>query len=404
MSTRKYRSFPGCRSLGWVLLPLFFLAFASCGDKKGPPPPPPPKVTVSQPLQHPVTDYLEFSGNTQAINTVQLRARVEGYLDKVLFHDGDRVKKGQLLFLIQQNTYKAKLQQALADIASQKARLFRAQTEYDRYSKLQKEKAASQVDVDNWLYERDAAKAALLAAEAARDLAKLNLEYTSVTAPFDGRIDRRLKDPGNLVGSGESTVLAEVNQIDPIYIYFTMNERDLLRLIGGAQLSPEAAGKKKWPVFFGLANEKGYPRQGRLDFAAITVTPTTGTLLLRGVSANPEGKVVPGLFVRVRVPVAGKRAALLIPPQALGFDQQGSYVLVVDGKNVVARRGVVTGAEVDGYRVIAEGLKVEEWVVVEGTLKAIPGRMVSPEKGELKAPPAQQDTASRKAGPGKPGS
>jgi len=403
MSDRKYRSFPGFRPLGWAIIFMFLVVSAACGDKKGPPPPPPPKVTVSQPLQHPVTDYLEFSGNTQAINTVQLRARVEGYLDKVLFHDGDRVKKGQLLFLIQQNTYKAKLQQALADIASQKARLFRAQTEYTRYSNLQKEKAASQVDVDNWLYERDAAKAALLAAEAARDLAKLNLEYTSVTAPFDGRIDRRLKDPGNLVGSGESTVLADVNQIDPIYIYFTMNERDLLRLIGGAQLSPEAAGKKKWPVFFGLANEKGYPHQGRLDFAAITVTPTTGTLLLRGVSANPEGKVVPGLFVRVRVPVAEKRAALLIPHQALGFDQQGSYVLVVDGKNVVARRGVVTGAEVDGYRVIAEGLKGEEWVVVEGTLKAIPGRMVSPEKRELPAPPAKQDTASRKPGPGKPG-
>jgi RND family efflux transporter MFP subunit len=361
-------------------------------------------VTVSQPLKRLVTDYLEFTGNTQAVNTVQLRARVEGYLEKVLFHDGDRVKKGQLLFVIQQNTYKSKLQQALADIQAQKARLLRAQTEYARFSKLALEKAASQLDVDNWLYERDAAKAALLAAEASRDLAKLNLDYTSVTAPFDGRIDRRLKDPGNLVGSGESTVLAEVNQIDPIYLYFTINERDLLRLIGNVHLSPEAAGKKKWPVFFGLANEKGYPRQGRLDFASITVTPTTGTLLLRGIAANPGAKIVPGLFVRVRVPVTEKKSTLLIPPPALGFDQQGPYVLIVDEKNVVARRGVVTGGEVDGLRVIEEGLQGDEWVVVAGALKAVPGRVVTPEKGEPPGPPPRNNAPSRPDNAGKAGS
>lgn len=162
----------------WGLLLTLILLLAACGERTTYTPPPPPKVTVSQPVKRQVTDYLEFTGNTQAINTVQLRARVEGYLEKVLFKDGDRVKKGQLLFLIQQNTYEAKLQQAKAQILAQKAALFHAKTEFGRYSKLLKERAASQTDVDQWLYNRDSAQAALLAAEAARDLAKLDLDYT----------------------------------------------------------------------------------------------------------------------------------------------------------------------------------------------------------------------------------
>jgi RND family efflux transporter MFP subunit len=380
-----------------VLLTVLFLSPA-CGEKSAYVPPPPPQVTVSQPQKRPVTEYLELTGNTQAINTVQLRARVEGYLEKVFFQDGDRVKKGQLLFLIQQNTYQAKLQQAKADLLSQKARLFQAQTEFTRYSKLLKEKAASQVDVDQWLYNRDAAKAALLAAEAQRDLAQLNLDYTRVASPFDGRIDRRLRDPGNLVGSGESTVLADVNQIAPIYIYFTVNERDLLRLMGGTRLSPEEASKKKWPMSFGLANEKGYPHEGLLDFAAISVTPTTGTLLLRGIFPNTEGKVMPGLFARVRMPVGEKKAALVVPAQAIGYDQLGPYVLVVNEKKVVERRTVTLGAEVSGLRVIEDGLQGDEWVVVEGVIKAIPGRTVNPEKSEIKPPPPKAGDAPRNAG------
>jgi RND family efflux transporter MFP subunit len=404
MSQQKCQSFSGFRHLLWGLLPIFLVVLAACGEKAGYTPPPPPQVTVSQPLKQSVTEYLELTGNTQAINTVQLRARVEGYLEKVLFQDGARVKKGQLLFLIQQNTYQAKLQQAKADISTQKARLFHAQTELTRYSKLLKKKAASQVDVDQWQYERDAAQAALLTAEAQRDLAQLNLDYTRVTAPFDGRIDRRLRDPGNLVGSGESTVLADVNQVSPIYIYFTINERDLLRLMGGTRLSPEEASKKKWPMSFGLANEKGYPHEARLDFAAISVTATTGTLLLRGIAPNKDGKVMPGLYARVRVPVGEKKTALVIPTQAIGFDQQGPYLLVVNEKNIVERRSVTLGTEVNGFRVIEEGLQGNEWVVVEGVIKAIPGRPVTPEKGTLKFPTVKEKTASRKAGKRKTGS
>jgi RND family efflux transporter MFP subunit len=339
-----------------------------------------------------VTDYLEFTGNTAAFNKVQLRARVEGYLEKVLFQDGDLVKKGQLLFLIQQNTYEAKLKQAESEVLANKARLWHAETEFVRFSGLVKEKAAAQTEEDKWRYERDASRAAVVASEASVVLARLNLSYTRVTAPFDGRIDRRLKDPGNLVGGGEPTLLAEVNQIDPIYVYFNISEHDLLRVRG--QTKESEAAEKKWPVYMGLANESGYPRQGHLDFAAITLNPTTGTLLLRGVFPNPKYAILPGLFARVRAPLDAAKPALLIPEVAIGYDQMGPYILVVDDKNVVERRGVKLGPQSDDRRVVTEGLKEDEWVVVNGQLQAIPGKQVNPEKeaqpgsGGPKAPAA----------------
>jgi RND family efflux transporter MFP subunit len=211
-------------------------------------------------------------------------------------------------------------------------------------------------------------------------------------------VDRRLKDPGNLVGSGESTILAEVNQIDPIYVYFTINEKDLLRLMGESQVPPERAAREKRPLFLGLANEKGFPHQGHLDFAAISLTSSSGTLLLRGIFPNPDGMILAGLFARVRVPVAREKSALLVPKVALGFDQQGPYVLVVNEKKVVERRAVILGPEVDTARVVEEGLQGDEWVVVVGMLKAIPGRPVDPEKEAPQAPASRKDTSSHRAG------
>jgi RND family efflux transporter MFP subunit len=377
----------------WGLLLMALVLFGGCEQKSTFTPPPPPTVTVSQPVERPVTDYLELTGNTQAVNTVQLVARVQGVLEKVLFRDGDRVKKGQLLFLIQQNTYQAQLQQAEADILAQKANLDHAETEFARYSNLLRQKAAAQTDVDLWRYNRDSARAALLAAEARRSLAKLDLDYTRVAAPFDGRIDRRLKDPGNLVGSGQQTVLAEINQIDPIYVYFTINERDLLRLRVANWETCEQLDGKKCPIYCGLANENGTPHQGSLDFAAINITPTTGTLLLRGIFPNPDGKILAGLYARVRVPVAQQQQAILVPQVAVGFDQQGFYVLVVDDKNLVERRGVTLGTQVDDLRVVEEGLKSDEWVVVNGLLRAMPGRPVTPQK-QSPAAPANQEKAT----------
>lgn len=363
-------------------------------------PPPPPKVTVARPERRPVTGYLEFTGNTRAINTVTLRARVQGYLDKVFFQDGDRVKKGQLLFLIQRNTYEDQLNQAAAQILQYEANYRYALIQVARYIKLVQQKAGAQSDLDNWRFQRDSSRAQILAAKANRDLAALNLGYTRVTAPFDGRIDRRLVDPGNLVGAGEYTSLVQISQIDPIYVYFTINEDDLLRVMGKTGNLPGQAEKEKIPLYLGLANETGYPHQGFIDFAAISVTSTTGTLQLRGIFPNADYKILPGLFARIEAPVLGpSQESWVVPEVALAYDQLGPYVLVVGAKNVVERRSVKEGTRVGDLRAIDTGLKGDEEVIINGQIHAIPGRPVTPvQEGQPKAP-----AAGGAAPQGKPG-
>ncbi len=364
---------------------LFFLFIPAGCRKKSQPPQPPPSVTVSQPVQREFSDYLELTGNTQAVNTAQLVARVAGYLDKVFFKDGQMVKKGQLLCLIQQNTYIAALQQAEGQVAAQKAQLEDAQSQLVRYTNLLPEKAASQTDVDNWRYQHDSAKANLEAAEASRDLAKLNLSYTEVMAPFDGRIDRRLQDPGNLVGSSpNNTVLAQLSQIDPIYVYFSISDVDLARLMKSMHGLPGLSNTKKWPASIALVKEPDYTHNGHLDFAATSLTTTTGSLLMRGVFSNRSGKILPGLYARVRVPLE-QRVAPVVPDTAVSHDQQGSFVLIVNDKNAVERRGVKTGPLVDNLRVIEEGLTGKERVIVKGQLKAVPGRQVTPVQENIPA-------------------
>ncbi|MGC1404131.1 MAG: efflux RND transporter periplasmic adaptor subunit [Thermodesulfobacteriota bacterium] len=361
---------------------IFFISTTGCQEKPKQGPPPPPAVTIAQPVKRTVTDSLDLTGNTQAVNTVQLVARVAGYLEKVFFRDGQSIKKGDLLFLIQQNTYQENLRQAEAAILLQKTQLEYAQIQLDRNINLVKQNAASKTDVDNWRNQRDSAQANLQGAQAQRDLAKLNLDYTEVRAPMDGRIDRRLVDTGNLVGSNQTTVLAQLSQINPIYVYFTISDLDLARLTGETRWTPGQALAKTLPVYMGLPNEKEFPHKGTLDFAAISLTPTNGTLLMRGVFSNPQGKILPGLFARVKVPIKEKRA-FLVPQEALGTDQRGSYVLVVTAGNVVNRLGVRAGMALDNLRVIEEGLTGTEWIVVKGLQKAVPGRRVTPQKLDL---------------------
>jgi len=372
----------------WIAVSVLLTLAAGCKEQPKPQPPPPPKVTVAQPVRQAVTDNLDLTGNTQAIYTVQLVARVVGYLEKVLFQDGQRVKKGQPLFVIQQNTYEDNLRQAEATISQYRAQLQYAESQLTRYSNLIQHNAAARADVDNWRFQRDNAAANLRAAEAQRDLAKLNLNYTLVTAPFDGRMDRRLVDPGNLVGSGGNTVLAQINQIDPIYVYFNISDLDLARLLQSTRGIPGPTDTRKWPLDAGLPSEDGYPHQGHLDFAAINLTTTTGTLLMRGVLPNSDGKILPGLYARVRVPLEQK-TSLLVPEVAIGHDQQGAYLLVVNDKNVVERRNITPGPAVESRRAIEDGLAGGEWVIVNGLLKAAPGRQVTPEREGGDQPPAQ---------------
>jgi RND family efflux transporter MFP subunit len=383
----RYRTARVHQTLAMALAVVMLASGAGCKGNEAPAPPPPPAVTVAQPLTEEIADYIDFTGNTAAIDSVKLVARVEGYLEKIHFKDGDIVRKGDLLFTIQQTQYQAQLLQAEAQVATAKADLWHASTEYKRYSALLTKGAAAATEVDRWHAQRDSAVASLDSAQAQVIIAKLNLGYTEVRAPFDGKIGRHLVDPGNLVGSaGQQTTLAEINRINPIYVYFTINENDLLRI---AERYPGAhQGMLRdvvVPAYYGLVNEDGFPHQGRLDFASISVTPTTGTLQVRAIFPNDSLDALPGLFARVRVAALHKREALLVPGDAVSFDQQGEYVLVTDDKNIVDRRGVKTGQQMGDKLVIEDGLTADDWVIVDGLLQAIPGRAVAPERKTLKA-------------------
>jgi membrane fusion protein, multidrug efflux system len=387
-----------CRTMrtGRFALATFVAVALGCGGGATPAPPP-PAVTVARPTAQSVTTYLEFTGNTAASDSVTLVARVEGFLSKISFTDGARVKQGALLFTIQPDQYVAQLQQAEAQVAAQKASLVHARTELARYTELVKEDSAPQTQVDRWQYERDAAIAGVQGAEAQVALAKLNLGYTRITAPFDGRMGRHLVDPGNLVGAlGQQTSLAQIDKLDPLYVYFTVDERDVLRILEHRRSSPhEPIDQGKIPASFGLLDEEGYPHDGHVDFASLSVAPTTGTLQARAIFGNPEPGVLPGLFARVRVPAGEIPNALEIPGEALSFDQQGEYVLVVNADDVVERRRVTTGPHVGERVVVKDGLTADDRVVVAGLQRAIPGRKVAPSEAESGsvAPSAGKTTA-----------
>ncbi len=366
-----------------LMIGSFALFLVACDSGNSYKPPPPPNVTVSHPQRDQVIDAIEFTGNTQAFYTVQLRARVDGYLEKVLFKEGDIVDEGKTLFLIQQQSYIAKVKEAEANLLSAKAKLMHSETEFTRYTGLMKEEAAAQTDVDHWHYERDSNRAAVMANEAQLDIAKLNLSYTTVKAPFRGKVSRRYADPGNVVGHGEETVLAEINKIDPLYVYFTISERDLLKIRQTMEKSDadrRANPSPNMPIHVGLANEEGYPHEALLDYADIQIDPSTGTMQLRATLPNSDLKLLPGLFVRIRAEKPGVHEGVLVPEDAVAFDQAGAYVLIVDEQGVVSRRGVELGALDHKRYEVTTGLTDDEWVIVNGQMRAIPGKKVSPVK------------------------
>lgn len=351
--------------------------------------PPPPTVTVSQPVQRNVTDYLEFTGTTQAVETVEIRARVSGFLQSVHFEAGTDVKKGDLLYVIDPRPFQAQVNQAQADLSRKRAELELARANYQRTETLYRQQAAPEVDFIQAKAARDTAQANVAAAQAVLDQTKLDLSFTRIHAPIDGRIGRNLVSEGNLVGAGENTHLTTLVQYDPIWVYFSLNERDLLyfmKLNRQGEMKPKGDGLGT--IHLGLANETGYAHQGHIDYADLGVDPNTGTFLLRGSFANPlPHNILPGMFVRIRAPGVTRDAALLVQERALGIDQGGHYVLVVNEQNVVEYRSVKVGALMDQLRVIEEGLQPGDWVVVDGLLRARPGITVTPERQEM-SPPA----------------
>ena len=235
----------------------------------------------------------------------------------------------------------------------------------------------------------DQAQAAVLGAQAQLEIAQINLGYTTVAAPFDGRMGRHLIDAGNLVGTSGETKLAEINQIDPIYGYFTINERDLLRIRAERAKAGQTGVPANQVLELGVANEDGYPHQGKLDFAAITLTPGTGTLELRGIFANPKLELLPGLFARIRAPLSERPNALLVPQTAIGRDQAGAYVLTVGAEDLVQRTGIQLGQTVGTLQVVDSGLEADDRVIVNGLERAVPGRKVTPRAAPAGGQPAK---------------
>ncbi len=347
--------------------------------------PPPPQVTVSKPMTKDVVHYAEFNGTTEAVESVTIRARVEGYLEKIHFTEGAMVQPGDLLFSIDQKPYLAILDETKAQLAMRQAELRQARATKIRKENALRDRAVSEVEVIDARAQLGKAEAGTLAAEAAVRTAQLNLSYTRVTAPIDGRIGRSMVDVGNLVGASERTELTTIVQDDPIYAYFTISERDWVRYKAGQSGNGEAE-ENPMQVQMGLAGRKDFPNTGRLDFVDNRMDAATGTIEVRAIFDNPDHRIVPGLFARIRIPMGQTSDALLVPDSALGFDQQGRYLLVANKENITEYRPVKAGELVGDMRVIRSGLKAEERVIVNGLQKARPGGPVTPQEAQPSTP------------------
>lgn len=359
---------------------LSLVVLAACEEKNAFVAPPPPKVEVGVPVTQNVTRYLTATGNTAPFNSVDLVARVQGTLQEIKYEDGSFVKKGTTLFVIEPDTYKLKLEQAQAAEAGAQASVKSAEADYKRQSELVTKQVASQSTLDTSVATRDNAQASLQQAQANTKVAELNYGYTNVVAPFDGIVSAHLVSVGELVGVASPTLLATIVQTDPIYVNFTVNEQDVLRIRATAlQRGLTLKDLKEVPIEVGLQTESGYPHKGMLDYVSPTINQSTGAIAVRGVLKNADRALLPGYYVRVRVPLDQQPNVLLVPDVALGSDQAGRYVLVVNADNVVEQRKVQTGALDGELRVIESGLKADDRVILAGLLRAIPGQKVDPQ-------------------------
>jgi RND family efflux transporter MFP subunit len=351
-------------------------AAAGCGQSNQYAAPPPPKVTVAVPVQQDVTTYFEATGNTAAVNSVDLVARVQGFVQEISYTDGDFVKKGAPLFTIEPQPYQLKLLATQAAESGAQAKLKQAQADYQRQSDLASRQVSAQATLDQAEATRDSDQASLAQAQSDTQQAAINLGYTKVTAPFDGVVTARQVSAGELVGANGPTVLATIVQLDPIWVNFNASETDVLNVRASlAQKGQTIANLIGLPVTVALATETDYPHQGKLDYVAPMVNPATGTLAARAVLANSDHALLPGYFVRLRIP-SQTASALLVPDAALGSDQSGRYVLVVNGDSTVEQRQVEVGQQVGSQRVITKGLAATDRVIVGGIMRAVPGQKV----------------------------
>jgi RND family efflux transporter MFP subunit len=367
-----------------LLLPAVFV-LAACGQDNRYAAPPPQKVPVAPPVEQKVSEYFESTGNMAAINTVDLVARVQGFVQAISYADGDYVKKGTSLFTIEPEPYRLKVEAAKAAVTSAQATLKQNEAEYTRQADLVQRQVSAVATYDKALALRDSAQADLQSAQANEKQAEINLGYTNVTAPFDGVVSARQVSIGQLVGANSATVLSTIVQLNPIYVNFTASERDVLQVRSLlAHSGRTTADLMGLPVEIGLQTEAGYMHKGKLDYIAPTVDPSTGTLAARAILNNADRSLLPGYFVRVRI-ASEPEPALLVPDVAIGSDQGGRYVLIVNKDNVVEQRRVDPGQLIGDLRVIRKGLTKDDRVVVGGIMRAIPGQKVKPEVQPLTA-------------------
>lgn len=374
--------YPSNFLIGSALMLGFCLVLTGCARAPSEAPAAPVPVTVSYPVERNVTDYADFTARTAAVDSVEVRARVWGYLDKVNFQEGALVNKGDVLFEIDPRTYKAALAQAEGNLTSLQARLNRLDADQARAQYLVGRGAVSREEYEKIAGDRGEAAASSEALRAAVHQAKLDLEYTKVIAPVSGRVSRYVVTQGNLIQSGQNgggTLLTTIVSVDPIYAYFDVDERTVLRV---RQLIREgkatSAREAEWPVALGLATEEGFPHQGTINFVDNQVNPKTGTLRVRGVFPNSYEALSPGFFARVRVPIGRAHPALLVTDRAIDTDQGQKVLYVVNEKDEVVSRPVRLGALHDGLRAIEDGLKPGERVIVNGLQMVRPGVTVAP--------------------------
>lgn len=337
-----------------------------------------PAVVVKQPESINMVSYITQTGNTVAYNAVNLVARVEGYLDTISFTDGTVVKKGQPLFTIEPKPYQEQLNAAKATVTAQQAAAHYAKAEYARQQRMYKENATSLNNVEKWLAKSHESEAEVAKAMANAEVAAINYGYTQIKAPFDGRIGRHLVDVGNLVGNGVATQLATIEQLDPIYVYFNLNELDLIQLRAAARAHGYTQKNiQHIPVDVSLQNEKGFIYQGKLDFINTSLDASTGTMEFRAILPNKNKILVPGLFVQARVAITQPTLQLTVPDTAILYDQIGAYLLTVNDQSRVVLKRVVLGSLDQEKRAILKGITAQDKVVISGLQNATPGNLVT---------------------------
>jgi len=383
--------------LGVVVISLAALTLNSRAEDKAPAAPPLQAVTVAPVPEREISEWDEFTGRLEAVDQVEIRPRVSGYIQRVTFTEGREVRKGEVLFQIDPRPYQAELARTQAELDRARSAAALAANDVRRADPLVKAQAISREEYDSRTSAEAQGGASVKAAEAAVETARLNLEWTRVRSPISGRVSNALVTPGNLVEAGQpATLLTTVVSLDPMYVYFDSDEQTYLRYAGRARNNGPNWRDGKLVVHLGLANEEGYPHEGRLDFVDNQIDPNTGTIRTRAVFSNKSRALTPGLFARVKLVGDHKRKALLVRDAAIGTDQDRKFVLVLGPGDSLVYRPVVAGRLVDGLRIIDSGLQPNERVVVNGLMRVRPGMKVAPTLSEMTA----ADSAAPAAGQG----